>query len=487
MKGLNPRGLSLRLRLTLLYAALLLAVLLSVGVFVHASLRRVMQSEADRSLWSAWQRAVREDLEYVDGSPTFFDPGEDEEADAPPAAEAPEAEAIALRILLPDGTVGSGLGPYEDLPIELPGEEGYSSMRVDDAPWRLYSRPLPHPAEAFATPAASPAGSLPAATVWLQAARSMERMEQTLLGMRRYLLAGFPALLALACAAGFLFASRALRPLAGMARAAAAIGGQDLSLRIGHRGSAPEIAELEASFDRMLDRLEGAFARERRFTADAAHELRTPLTALKGQIEVALGKVRSAEEYRRTLSVLLQYVDRLVALADDLLLIARLELTARERPAERVELGELLESVAEQLEPLVQARRLEVEVRRNGPVAVRGDLGELIRLFLNLLDNAAKYSPEGAAIEVNVSRDGKLARVAVCNRGPGIPEEDLPRVFDRFYRVGGDRSRQSGGAGLGLAIARQIARRHGGDIRARSEPGVRTSFTVELPADAAEE
>jgi signal transduction histidine kinase len=185
--------------------------------------------------------------------------------------------------------------------------------------------------------------------------------------------------------------------------------------------------------------------------------------------------------------VLLQYVDRLVALADDLLLIARLELTARERPAERVELGELLESVAEQLEPLVQARRLEVEVRRNGPVAVRGDLGELIRLFLNLLDNAAKYSPEGAAIEVNVSRDGKLARVAVCNRGPGIPEEDLPRVFDRFYRVGGDRSRQSGGAGLGLAIARQIARRHGGDIRARSEPGVRTSFTVELPADAAEE
>jgi heavy metal sensor kinase len=472
MRDPRPGGLSLRLQLTLLYAALLVAVFLLVGAFVHTSLQRVMLAEVDRSLESAWERAIAEDLEYIDEAPTFFDPDEDARGDPPAASEPPRREVIALRILRPDGTVSSGLGPYEELSGLPAVAEGCSTVQSGGHWWRLYSRPLPGDSE-----------GQDAIGDWMQAGRPMGEMEETLRGMRRYLLAGFPALLALACTAGFLLSARALRPLAAMTHTVAAIGGEDLSLRIGHRGSAAEIAQLAGSFDRMLDRLEGAFAGEKRFTADAAHELRTPLTALKGQIEVALAKSRTPEEYRQTLSGLLQHVDRLIQLANDLLLIARMDRAAPNPPADRVELGELLEAVMEQLDPLIQARHLEAMVRNNGEAAVRGELDQLIRLFLNLLDNAAKYTPEGGRIEVEIGREGDMARVAIRNSGPGIPAEDLPFVFDRFYRVGEDRSRQSGGAGLGLAIARQIARHHRGTIRAESDPGVRTTFTVELPAD----
>jgi heavy metal sensor kinase len=316
----------------------------------------------------------------------------------------------------------------------------------------------------------------------MQAGRPTAVVEDTLRAMRSYLLAGFPSLLALACGAGFLLSARALRPLAVMARTAATIGGEDLSLRIGNRGSAAEIAQLAGSFDRMLDRLEGAFAREKRFTADAAHELRTPLTALKGHIEVALAKERTASHYRRTLSGLLQPVDRLIQLANDLLLIARLERPSAKPLADRVELDDLLETVMEQLAPLFRARRLKATMRNTGGAVVHGELEQMVRLFLNLLGNAAKYTPEGGRIEVEIGRQNEMAQVAIRNTGPGIPAEDLPFVFERFYRVGDDRSRQSGGAGLGLAIAGQIARYHRGRILAESDPGGWTTFTVELPA-----
>jgi heavy metal sensor kinase len=344
---------------------------------------------------------------------------------------------------------------------------GYSTRPAGHDAWRIYTEALPLPKGHF--------------RVWMQAAQKLDIVRDTMRAMLRYLLAVFPVLLALSAAAGWVLCGRALRPILEIAATAASIGGNELSRRIGYRGSTAEVIDLAASFDRMLERLESAFARERRFVADAAHELRTPLAALKGQIEVALGKPRAGSDYRRGLQGLRRSVDRLIRLSNDLLLMARVGQGSPPQEQSPISAADLLDAVLDHVAPRMRKKRLSLEVLDREQAVVRGNMDELIRLFLNLLENAAKYAPEGGAVKVELARESSLARIDISNSGAGIPAGDLPRVFEPFYRAQADRSRETGGAGLGLAIAREIALKHGGSIAVRSEPGVITTFTVLLP------
>ncbi|MFT3968927.1 MAG: HAMP domain-containing sensor histidine kinase [Micropruina sp.] len=242
--------------------------------------------------------------------------------------------------------------------------------------------------------------------------------------------------------------------------------------------SRDEVGRLAATFDDMLGRLGDAFQRERRFSHDAAHELRTPLAAMQSILSVIAEQRRTPAEYEVALADLSEETEKLRLLTEDLLRLARAE--ASEPLWEALDLGELVPDVVDSLRPLADPDRVSLTCLTEGDLAVVGDTDALIRLLVNLLDNAIKYTPAGS-IMVAVQGLPDEVTIRIADTGDGIAAEHLPHVFDRFYRA--DESRTTLGTGLGLAICREIARSHGGNIEVESEPGAGSVFTVRLSRD----
>jgi len=457
---LRPAQLPLRLRLTLWYLLSLGLILLLFGLLLYWQVQHNLLGQVDSSLQLAAAQASAT-VGIQSGGLDF------QNADASPAL-ARLSEDTAIRLLADDGTVMDSLGRAAEAPVLTPAS-GYQTYFDGDDTWRVYG-------ERVDLPDAAAGG-------WLQVTQSLESVQQTLLLLRLQLLWGVPLALLLAGAGGYFLASRALRPIDRITRTAQAINSSDLSLRIGHSGPADELGRLAATFDEMLDRLQSAFDRERRFTADAAHELRTPLTALKGRIGVTLSQPRQATEFCDSLQEMERQVDRLIRLSSDLLFIARLDQGQVKRRQDPIALDDLLAAVVEQLRPLAEAKAISLPEPDARGLTVPGDMDLMIRLFLNLLDNAIKFTPPGGRVSVEAQRSGEQVTIAIRDTGPGIPAVHRAHLFERFFRMGGDRSRADGqgGAGLGLAIAHEIARAHGGSLTVKSALGDGTTFFVKLP------
>ncbi len=280
---------------------------------------------------------------------------------------------------------------------------------------------------------------------------------------------------------GYALAQRSLGPLARMAEHARRITAEQLHERLSAEDSGTELNQLRDSFNDTLARLERSFAQLRRFTADASHELRTPLTALRSVGEVGLRGSRSSEEYREVIGTMLEQADRLSRLADDLLTLARSETGQAQLHFEPVDLPALAEEVSERLSVLAEERGQTLETRADGPVIVPGDRPALRQALSNLVDNAIKYSPEATRVLVRVGRDRDRAWVEVKDEGPGIPEEDRERIFERFYRIDSSRSREMGGTGLGLSLVKGIAEAHAGHVELETGKGRGSLFRLVLP------
>jgi heavy metal sensor kinase len=315
----------------------------------------------------------------------------------------------------------------------------------------------------------------------LQVGLALEDSEDTLQTLLKVLLALAPATLLLASGGGLFLADRALAPIDRITRTARRISAENLSGRIGMRGPDDEVGRLARTFDAMLERLDAAFARQRQFTADASHELRTPLTAIIGQIDVTLEQPRDTESYRVTLAAVREQARRLARLSNDLLFLAHTDVPPDVVAFEPLDLSDLLPAIAAQVAPLAAARAQTVALAPLPPLAVLGNEDQLIRLILNLLDNALCYTPPGGRIALDGALDGANVTLRVSDSGPGIAPEHLPRLFDRFFRGDRSRGRAQGGSGLGLAIAQSIARAHGGRIDVESTVGRGSAFTVVLP------
>ncbi|MFH8241827.1 sensor histidine kinase [Streptomyces sp. NPDC018321] len=280
------------------------------------------------------------------------------------------------------------------------------------------------------------------------------------------MLIGFPLLLVVVGWVTWLVTRRALRPVEGIRREMAAItASEDLARRVPVPGTHDEVARLASTTNETLAALESSVERQRRFVADASHELRSPIASLRTQLEVA-----AAHPELLDLDGAVEDTVRLQRLAADLLLLARLD--AGERPADaRVDLAGLAREAA--------GDRAGVRVRAEGDVTVAGSRGQLGRVLSNLLDNAQRHAR--SAVEVSVRRDGEAAVVAVADDGEGVPAADRERVFERFVRLDAARSRDDGGAGLGLAIARDVAVRHGGTLTVHDAPAGGALFELRLP------
>lgn len=297
--------------------------------------------------------------------------------------------------------------------------------------------------------------------------------------VHRYLLWASLAALLLAFVLSFLLTRRVLRPLAEMTEVTRAVAGGDFTARTALT-SGDEVGEFGAALNRMADSLGQLEQLRKSMVADVAHELRTPLTNLRGYLEGLSDGVLPPD--KTTLAILQDEVMHLVHLVDNLQQLAKADAARAYLQRQSLDLPELVEQVLTFIRPEFAARQLHVTTRfAAAALTVTADRDKLLQALRNLLDNACKYTPEGGEVAIESRRDGEGVTVTIRNSGPGIAAIDLPFIFERFYRGDRSRSRAAGGAGIGLAIVKELIEAHGGQVGADSRPGA-TSVWFTLPA-----
>ena len=319
------------------------------------------------------------------------------------------------------------------------------------------------------------------ATHRISVARDETGVRQTLRTLFVILATGVPCAIALAMVGGYLLAGRVLAPVGAMADTARRITADSLSARLPVDNPRDEFGRLAGVFNETLARLDTAFEQLRRFTADASHELRTPLTGLRSVGEVALQRTLTAQGYRDVIGSMLEEVDRLTHLVENLLLLTRADAGRIPLSRTEVDLRELVNGVAESLRVLAEEKDQALTVDAPARVTAECYATVLRQGITNLVYNAIKYTPGKGAIRVVVTRAGSDARVEVRDTGPGIPAAHRERIFERFYRVDDARSRETGGVGLGLAIAKWAVEANGGRMEVESPGDQGTLFRIVLP------
>jgi heavy metal sensor kinase len=317
--------------------------------------------------------------------------------------------------------------------------------------------------------------------VVLRVSRSEERLRTQLREILAVLVLGLPLVVVLAGVGGYVLARRALLPIDRLAREAQRITAERLHERLSVPNQTDEIGRLTTVINDTFARLEASFDQLRRFTADASHELRTPLAVVRGLGEAAVAQRRSPEDYEEAIGSMLEEIDRMTSLVDTLLRLSRGDANTIRLSREQLDLGQLVREVALSLGILAEERDQRLVLGITEDVIVSADRLVLREAVTNLLDNAIKYSPAGSRIALRVERSRDEAVLAIEDEGPGIAPEHRERVFHRFFRVDEARSRDRGGAGLGLAIAKWAVEIHGGQIAVNGRAGGGSEFRIVLP------
>ncbi len=294
--------------------------------------------------------------------------------------------------------------------------------------------------------------------------------------------AGILFILGLTSFLGSFFARRILKPVLNVTKIVDDISHTDLNLRIPEMAVDEEMKHLISSCNAMVERLEKSFEHVNEFSSHVAHELKTPLAIIRGEVELALSETRDIDEYQRVLNVSLEEIDRLIRIIKDLLLIARLDYNPDVFQFENISLKAFLEEIYEYSRILAEQKGLasELEIPESAHY-IDGDKIHLRRLFLNLINNAVKFTPRGGTISITLTVMDNRARIAVSDTGIGIFQKDLETIFDKFFRAHHHAQVSEPGSGLGLSIARSIARAHQGQVTVQSMPGQGATFTVILP------
>jgi heavy metal sensor kinase len=466
MMSLRPQH--VRTRLTLWYGAILAAGLLIYGGSSSTVLFFQLRGQLDR--------LAIEDLETVEGLLTFGANGKillrDDYHDHPYPAKMQERlmevwgtdgsllyrnEPLGTRALGGPPKPGEGVGSYSERSIEL----------ADATPVRLVSKR--HLLEGRPTIIRVGFSEKP---LW-------DRFWRLVIG----LIAGLPLALGLAGLGGYLLVKHTLGPLERMARRAHEISAKNLSTRLDVENPQDELGHLAAAFNETLRRIEGSFEQLRRFTSDASHELRTPLTAIRSVGEAGLRRPGTAETYREVIESMLEEAGRLTRLVESLLAISRADSGQIRLVRSEIDVLPFVREVGSFVEVLADDKGQHLCIEGDEATWIQGDRGILRQILINLLDNAIKYSPAGGCIWVRVvCTNVQTVSVEVQDSGPGISSQHRDRIFDRFYRVDEGRSREEGGAGLGLALAKWGAEAHGGSLELLCPPGGGSIFRLSLPS-----
>ena len=448
--------LSISRRLAIMFAATGFLVFVLFGVVLHG----VLQRELDRSERSELTR--RMDL-YAPLVVRYGEPSRWHLLVTRLDAATPDNGSARYWVLSDDPSFRYGEPPHEL--IEAASNEGYGEIEIEgrDAPLSIYTRRIMLGDDELA--------------VRFITAVDRGRYIETMNSFTYSLIGVSIGAMLLVALLGHWIVHFSLRPLERLAREAQSLSPSKLSQRLHSAELPPELSELTASFNGALDRLESAYQQLEGFNADAAHELRTPLTNLIGQTQVALSREREAGELEETLQSNLEELERLRAIVNDMLFLARADQGQRARDRVEVSLAQEIAKTVEYLDFVLDDAGVQARIDGDATIAVETAL--LGRAMTNLLINAVQHSERSSEIAVEIASDASGVRVAVHNAGPRIPEEHLSRLFDRFYRLDSARSGSRENHGLGLAIVRAIAGMHGGSVFARSADGINTfGFTL---------
>lgn len=448
------KRLSITLRVTLLYTLFMVLLTgLSLGFLFHAGAQSRRQTTLDRMQTMA--EASRKELEAKDG-----------ELEIDRDLEAFD-DGVYLSLYDTAGVPLYGFVPREFDNSVIFDDGSLRTVESGGHSWYLYDEQIT--VEDYGP-------------VWVRSIAAADAFNSTLGTLGKTALLVLPVFVVLAAVCGYLLTRRAFAPVRQITQTAREIGeGGDLSRRIGLTGRKDEIHTLAAEFDAMFARLEQAFDREKQFADDASHELRTPTAVILSQSEYALQNTRPQGETRAALESIHTQAARMAALLSQLLMLARADKGRQVVQREPVDLSELVEMVAETEAEQAEARNITVQTALEPGVTVQGDETLLMRLLINLTENAIRYGRPGGQVKLTLRRQDGEAVGTVEDDGIGIAPEDLDKIWQRFWQA--DPARSGGGAGLGLSMVRWIAGAHGGRVTVQSEPGKGSIFTFFLPCE----
>jgi len=466
---------SIRTRLTLWYTGLLAISLLVIGVLIYTLVGRILLTNLDERLIAQAEDVIA--LIQAENDPL--------QVMLLGRAQLPPIDVYGsqyfIQIVQLDGRavqLSENLrGQRLPVPLQfvqdiVPGEPRRMTLETSGARLRVISLPIPLGNRIIGI---------------IEVAANMASTADALDVIRRALLFGSLLALLLAAVGGNILARAALGPIKAITETAQQITGtEDLSQRIPVTMPGDELGELTETINDMLGRLDEAFNAQQRLVADVSHELRTPLTTIQGNLDLLRRGAADDPTMRgEALAAIEDQTSRMRRLVADLLLLAQADagLKLHRQP---VELDTLLLDIYRQAQVMARNTGVTVRLGAEDQAIVEGDADRLRQLLLNLTDNAIKYTPAGGEVTLTLHRDDGWVAVSVEDTGVGIAAEDLPHIFERFYRA--DRSRtRPGGSGLGLSIAHWIAQAHGGELTVASEPGRGSTFTLHLPQAAGDE
>ncbi len=464
--------LSIRTRLTLWYVTLLTVSLIAFGTIFSYSLFRIFMNRIDSEISSVANMMIHAVIRPSGQLllPRNFDIILERFFGI-------RTSGNYIQILGPDGRVVAKSSNLAKFSLPVPEEvlkearKGHSTVTVvntaDRFPVRVVTKPV----------IVKNVGLV----AMVQVGRSLKGMEEIFHSLLYIFAVGIVLSVVTASAVGWFLARKALKPVSEITDMARRLSARSLNERLSIKGPKDEIGRLASTFNEMIARLERSFEQIKRFTADASHELKTPLTVMKGEIEVALRGESMPEHLKSVLVSCLEEIDRLNYIVKNLLDLAKTDAESAATVKTEVRLDKIISDRYELFRKIAVEKGIELDILKNRPIVVMGDPVRLGQLVHNLIDNAIKYTPAPGKVEVSLERLNGSALLKVRDTGVGISEEDLPHIFDRFYRVDRARTREAGGAGLGLSICKEIAEAYGGTIKAESEQGRGTVFTVVLP------
>jgi two-component system heavy metal sensor histidine kinase CusS len=474
--GTSRRSWSLAARLTAYYAgSAFLIVSLATGYLYWAMVRNV-NLEDDRVLADRVQL-----LQTILQSQPLDREAIQQEVDE--AWQARQHTQIYIRMLAADGTPITQSPSMEEvlppqafpLPVDEPGT-GLNVLSTQGRTMRVVAVKA-RAAERWSDPPVAPSGA--AATIQVALDRSPE--DEIIQEYREQLAYVLLVAFIICVAAGHHIARRGMQPIHDVTRTARETGPGNLAHRITTAGLPAELHELAGTFNAMLNRLEDAFNRLSRFSADIAHELRTPVNNLRGELDVALQKPRSAAEYQEIIGSALEECGRLARIIDSLLFLARSENPQTQVELEQFDVAAELRHIREFYEATAEDAGIELIAAPADPLETSLNRALFQRALGNLITNAIAHTPRGGKVTLRANGDSKNVAVEVADTGAGIPSEHLPHVFDRFYRADHSRAAPRGGVGLGLAIVKSIVELHGGSVSLASEVGRGTRVRLEIP------
>ena len=461
---------SIRFRLTVWYAGLLTGLLILFGVSVYVGLGHYLKRTLADSLTKEARQIGDALLVNVKLS------GEAYVVDEIKEHLAPELNGLFFRVTRADGSTmyQSGLpkdGSFDPANVSAPPidlrEPSTRDQRLLDGSELMIC----------AVPFTARDGN----RFLIEAGKPLKQSESVLHGLLLTFAVGLPLVVAVAIAGGYVVMRRALAPVGEITRTAEQITSRNLTERLPEAKTGDELEALSIALNRMIGRIEHSFRHINRFTADASHELRTPLTVLRGELEAIAQRTNLPLDVRETIGSALEETERLSKIVESLMAISRLDAGEALMTRERFDLAELVTGTADQMRLLAEDKQIDLNCVASGIVEVEGDPHRLKQIVVNLVDNAIKYTSDGGKVQISIRAVNGTARLEVSDSGVGIPDDALTHVFERFYRVDKARSRQMGGAGLGLSIVKSICEAHGGRISVESSDGMGSRFTVELP------